>query len=169
MEPMTSAAQRRKTTEAPAGIAAARPVIGPFVRLGMARTWAKKNNITGLNTDELYREMLTTRYGVRSAKELTQQQREEVEKHFVSLGWMAPNAPKGDGWKDPMWWKARRIWTEMEKAKVLRSGTDDSLLAYAKRQTKIEHWQWLNSRQKWMLIESLKDWAKRSGVVLADG
>ncbi|MFM2330014.1 MAG: hypothetical protein RLZZ494_2117, partial [Pseudomonadota bacterium] len=37
-----------------------------------------------------------------------------------------------------------------------------------KRQTKIEHWQWLNSRQKWMLIESLKDWAKRSGVVLAD-
>lgn len=159
--------RKRKTAPAPAlppGVPSnVKPVVTMFGRLGMARTWAKKANVM---TEEEYRNMLQDRYGVRSAKDLTVKQQEEVLAHFAHLGWGA-SKPITDSWtRAPLWLKARAVWHALAEGGEIRTDTDDALMAYVKRQTSIEHWRWLNARQCHMIIESLKKWATRKGIAL---
>lgn len=66
--------------------------------------------------------------------------------------------------QDERWGKARALWHVLAAAGVVHTNTDAALLAYVKRQTKLEHWRFLNSYQVNAVIEALKKWCVRSGI-----
>jgi len=66
--------------------------------------------------------------------------------------------------QDARWLKARALWNALAAAGVVRSNTDAALLAYVKRQTKLDAWRFLNGYQVNAVIEALKKWCVRSGV-----
>jgi phage gp16-like protein len=69
-----------------------------------------------------------------------------------------------DDHRDERWSKARALWSLLSKHGQVRSDTDGALAAYVKRQTRVEHWRFLNGHQINAVIESLKAWCGRSGV-----
>ena len=70
----------------------------------------------------------------------------------------------GDDPDDQRWHKARRLWTLLANAGHVHVNTDAALIAYAKRQTHVEHWRFLNDAQITSVIEALKRWCLRVGV-----
>lgn len=68
--------------------------------------------------------------------------------------------------QDERWFKARALWHTLAAAGAVRADTDAALAAYVKRQTKMDAWRFLNSYQLNSVIESLKKWCTRSGVVV---
>ncbi len=66
--------------------------------------------------------------------------------------------------QDERWGKARALWHAMAVAGVVRTDTDAALQAYVKRQTRLEHWRFLNGYQINAVIEALKQWCTRAGV-----
>lgn len=65
---------------------------------------------------------------------------------------------------DERWAMARGLWTALHRAGHVHVDTDKALLAYAARQTKVEHWRFLNTHQMNTVVESLKKWARRVGA-----
>ncbi len=66
--------------------------------------------------------------------------------------------------QDERWGKARALWQALASAGVVHNNTDAALMAYVQRQTRLEHWRFLNSYQVNGVIEALKKWCTRSGV-----
>lgn len=66
--------------------------------------------------------------------------------------------------QDERWSKARALWGALATAGVVRTNTDAALMAYVKRQAKVEAWRFLNSHQINTLIEGLKLWCLRADV-----
>ena len=66
--------------------------------------------------------------------------------------------------QDERWGKARALWHALAVAGVVHTDTDAALQAYVKRQTKLEHWRFLNGYQVNAVIEALKKWCLRSDV-----
>jgi hypothetical protein len=66
--------------------------------------------------------------------------------------------------QDVRWHKARALWHALSLGGVVHTDTDAALTAYVKRQTKLEHWRFLNGYQVNGVIEALKKWCVRSGV-----
>lgn len=66
--------------------------------------------------------------------------------------------------QDERWGKARALWAALGAAGVVHTDTDAALVAYVKRQTKVDAWRFLNSYQVNTVIEALKRWCARSGV-----
>jgi phage gp16-like protein len=66
--------------------------------------------------------------------------------------------------QDERWAKARTLWSQLARAGAVRVDSDAALLAYVKRQTKMDAWRFLNSYQINSVVESLKMWAARLGV-----
>ena len=66
--------------------------------------------------------------------------------------------------QDARWLKCRALWHALATAGVVRANTDAALLAYVKRQTKLDAWRFLNGYQVNTVIEALKKWCTRSGV-----
>lgn len=117
--------------------------------------------------------------GVQSARDMTEQQRRRYLAHLSGLQERAALArgekpaytPRRrplyrtvDDDQDARWLKARALWHALATAGVVHNNTDAALLAYVKRQTKLEHWRWLNGYQVNTVIEALKKWCVRSGV-----
>ena len=69
-----------------------------------------------------------------------------------------------DDYQDERWLKARALWHALAAAGVVRTNTDAALMTYVKRQTKLEHWRFLNGYQINAVIEALKNWCVRSGI-----
>ncbi|QDL55311.1 regulatory protein GemA [Rhodoferax aquaticus] len=62
---------------------------------------------------------------------------------------------------DERWLKARVLWQVLANASEVHTNTDVALMAYVHRQTKVEHWRFLNTYQINGVIESLKRWCER--------
>lgn len=65
---------------------------------------------------------------------------------------------------DERWHKARVLWHNLALAGQVRNDTDQALMGYVTRQTKLEHWRFLNTAQVNSVIEALKRWCVRTGV-----
>lgn len=121
--------------------------------------------------------------GLASAADMTTQQRKQYLAHLASLQASAalargekpaytpkPHTPRSplyrtvDDDQDDRWGKARALWHALAAAGVVHTNTDAALLAYVKRQTKLEHWRFLNGYQVNTVIEALKKWCVRSGI-----
>ena len=113
--------------------------------------------------------------GVASAADMTALQRKQYLAHLSAqqerAGLIAPRPAKRpyvqrsvDDDQDERWGKARALWHALAGAGVVRTNTDAALMAYVKRQTKLEHWRFLNSYQVNAVIEALKGWCMRSGI-----
>lgn len=65
---------------------------------------------------------------------------------------------------DARWSKARALWSLLAQHKHVRVDTDQALAAWVRRQTRVEHWRFLNGHQINTVIESLKRWCREVGV-----
>lgn len=113
--------------------------------------------------------------GQASAADMSAAQRAKYLAHLSGLqeraGLIAPRPQKRpyvqrstDDDQDERWGKARALWSALAGAGVVRTNTDAALMAYVKRQTKLEHWRFLNGYQVNAVIEALKGWCLRSGL-----
>lgn len=117
--------------------------------------------------------------GVASAGAMSEQQRRRYLAHLsglqagaaVARGERPAYSPRraqqqraADDAQDDRWGKARALWAALATSGQVRIDTDAALMAYVRRQTRIEHWRFLNSYQVNCVIESLKRWCARAGV-----
>lgn len=113
--------------------------------------------------------------GKASSADMSAAQRSQYLAHLSGLqeraGLIAPRPAKRpyvqrsvDDDQDERWGKARALWHALAGAGVVRTNTDAALMAYVKRQTRLEHWRFLNSYQVNGVIEALKGWCMRSGI-----
>lgn len=72
-----------------------------------------------------------------------------------------PEQRSVDDDQDARWNKARALWAALATAGHVHTDTDAALMAYVARQTKIDHWRFLNSYQITSVIEALKRWIRR--------
>ncbi len=117
--------------------------------------------------------------GQASAANMTDQQRRRLLAHLAGLqadaakqrGEEPAYTPKrrrtehvqGD-FRDDRWYKARALWASLAASGHVRIDTDAALMAYVARQTKVDHWRFLNGHQINNVIEALKRWCKRVNV-----
>lgn len=66
---------------------------------------------------------------------------------------------------DDRWHKARMLWHVLAEHGQVQADTDEALMAYVKRQTRMEHWRFCNGYQINAVIEALKFWCARVGVL----
>lgn len=117
--------------------------------------------------------------GKYSAAEMTALQRRQYLAHLSNLqaqvaaarGEKPAYTPKrppvqrsGDDILDGRWSRARALWADLARAGAVRADTDVALQAYAKRQTKVDAWRFMNGHQINNVIEALKRWCSRVGV-----
>lgn len=136
----------------------------------------------GLSTDDASALKLAV-VGVASSADMTDAQRRRYLAHLSNLQrrqkeQQAPQASVGPeqvahaeprralerGQADPhdeRWAVARGLWTALHRADHVHVDSDKALLAYAVRQTKVEHWRFMNTHQMNTVVESLKKWAQR--------
>jgi hypothetical protein len=120
--------------------------------------------------------------GVASSADMTAAQRQRYLAHLSDLQARAAAArgqkpaytPKRnplyrtvDDDQDARWHKCRALWHALALAGEVRNNTDAALLAYVKRQTRLEHWRFLNGYQVNAVVEALKKWCARAGVEVA--
>lgn len=122
-----------------------------------------------LMSDDEYRDLLHTMFGVRSSATLDSRERKALLTRFRSLGWQyRPSQPKQrelhrstDDAAADRWSMARTIWAQLHRAGAVRVDTDAALMSYVTRQTHVEHWRFLSTIQINTVIESLKRWQQR--------
>lgn len=117
--------------------------------------------------------------GQASAADMTEQQRKRVLARLAELqadaaierGEQPSNKPRRQPPTHPVafdpderWFKARALWGALAAAGQVRIDTDAALIAYVARQTKVDHWRFLNGHQVNNVIEALKRWCKRVNV-----
>lgn len=117
--------------------------------------------------------------GVASAADMTLAQRRQYLAHLSNLqaraavaagqkpAWQSPRTAmqrSTDDAQDDRWHKARALWSALARAGNVHTDTDDALMAYVRRQAKVEHWRFLNGYQINQLIEALKRWCVRVKV-----
>ncbi|MES2948663.1 MAG: regulatory protein GemA [Pseudomonadota bacterium] len=117
--------------------------------------------------------------GVASAADMTEQQRKRLLARLAEMqadraaqrGEQPAYTPKprpaqraASGDLDERWFKARALWASLAAAGHVHTDTDAALTAYVKRQTKLEHWRFLNGHQVTSVIEALKRWCRRVSV-----
>lgn len=66
--------------------------------------------------------------------------------------------------QDERWYKARALWAALGRAGEVHTDTDAALMAYVRRQVRLDHWRFLNGYQINNVIEALKRWCHRVGV-----
>ncbi len=110
--------------------------------------------------------------GRASSKDMTAQQRARYLAHLAGLQGLRPTVPHAsakrspaarsvDDPQDARWLKARALWHALAAAGVVHTNTDAALMQYVKRQTRVEHWRFLNGYQVNAVIEALKNWQAR--------
>lgn len=145
-------------------------------------------------SDDVYRDILQTRYKKDSAARLTSFEADDLVGHFKSQGFRVKQAvrpssipgasgmvpsmaskgkrPKPEGFKSsptydkPMARKVVALWINLALAGTIRYSSDAALQSYVKRMTGVDNLAWCDDRQLYSLIEALKKWAKREGVKL---
>jgi len=126
----------------------------------------------GLDEDAR-RDVLERVTGRRSAGDCRDDQLDAVLAEFKRLGWKPkPSAKAKTGTAPisgrrpathPVALKARAMWISLWNLGVVRSSTEASLEAFAKRQLRVDRLQWADQGQGYRLIEALKAMAERAG------
>lgn len=127
--------------------------------------------------DQTYRDILRTIFKKSSAKELNDRQCTMLLNRFqVRYGWKprhgnkSPKPPQSRPLsQDAMAKKARALWLSLYEMGIVRDPGESALGSYVKRMTGVEALQWLDNKQLWLVIESLKRWVKRAEVQAAVG
>lgn len=121
-------------------------------------------------TEDEYRDLIQTLTNgrTRSAGDCDHTERERIAAHLVKLKRsLRVKTARPD--RKPLTGPQKKVfalWKALENGGVLRSGEVRSLRAYIKRQVQIDALEFCDSQACSSLIESLKAWAKRSGVKL---
>lgn len=126
--------------------------------------------------EDFYRNILLTKGGARSAGDMNAAQLQNVVDEFKRLGFKVANKAKAGGVlmsngrrtglasvklaADDQSRKARAMWLTLHAIGQVRDPSEAALLAYAKRQCKVDRLEWV--RDTVPLIESLKAWLLRS-------
>lgn len=123
--------------------------------------------------DDTYRDLLWTVGRVRSSADLDWVGRKKLLEHLRACGWKPrpaakarPTRPMAD---DAQSKKIRAMWLALHGAGVVRDSSERALASYVKRQTRVEALEWLHMDQAEKVIEALKKWAHREGLLGPDG
>lgn len=126
--------------------------------------------------DQVYRDILRLRFKVDSAAKLNDRQCTVLLNDFQRRGWKprhgnkSPKPPQSRPLsQDAMAKKARALWLGLYEMGIVRDPGESALGSYVKRMTGVEALQWLDGKQLWLVIESLKRWVKRAEVQAAVG
>lgn len=115
----------------------------------------------GLSEDE-YRDLLGNLFdGRRSSTELDAAQRGRLIQHLAVL---QRQFAKPRPALPPLTLRQKKmfsLWQQLADKNLVRERGMAALKAWAKRQSHVDRWEWLNSHQEDTLIESLKRWLKR--------
>ena len=127
-------------------------------------------------TDEDYRALLKHLTGKGSSKDCTPAQQRQVRDHLQRLaeraGVATPYVPRAGGRpvtdRSDEASKVRALWLFLHELGQVRDPSESALLAYTKRVVHVDALEW-SARDRWKLIEGLKDWAMRvlPGIVRA--
>lgn len=117
-------------------------------------------------TDDDYRALLARVGKVQTAADLDIAGRARVLREFERLGWRAQptGKPKPKLCREPQAKKIRALWLALAAAGVVRNPDESALLAYVRRQEKVDRLEWLSVRAASAVIEALKKWCRRTGV-----
>lgn len=115
----------------------------------------------GLSVDE-YRDLLGNLFdGKRSSTELDAAQQQRLINHLEGL---QRRYAKSRPALPPLTLRQKKmfsLWQQLADKNLVRERGMAALKAWAKRQSHVDRWEWLNSHQEDTLIESLKRWLKR--------
>lgn len=120
--------------------------------------------------DETYRDILRQRFHVDTAAHLNDRQCFVLLSEFKRRGWKPRHgntraaAPKQSRAlsQDAMARKIRALWLTLHEMGIVRDPGESALGAYTKRMTGVDALQWLDGKQMWTVLESLKKWVKRA-------
>jgi|JI10StandDraft_1071094.scaffolds.fasta_scaffold390155_2 phage gp16-like protein len=116
--------------------------------------------------------------GKASSADMSFEQRSKVIGHLRRLKVaQAPTTPaytaqrpklarSDDDHQDLRWGKARALWAKLAMGGQVRTNTDAALMAYVKRQTRVDAWRFLNGHQINEVLEALKKWCRRANIEL---
>ena len=142
------------------------------------------NNIAAIHTlksklqlsDDDYRALLRQLTGQASSKDCTPYQQRQVRRHLQQLaeraGVATPFVPPAGGRpvtdRSDEASKVRALWLFLHELGQVRDPSESALLAYTRRVVHVDALEW-SARDRWKLIEGLKDWALRvlPGIVRA--
>lgn len=125
--------------------------------------------------EDFYRNILLTKGGANSAGDMNAAQLQCVVDEFKRLGFKVANKAKAGGTlvvkarrtgvttalaADAQSRKARAMWLTLHAIGQVRDPSEAALLAYAKRQCKVDRLEWVQDTVP--LLESLKAWLLRS-------
>jgi len=99
-----------------------------------------------------------------SAKALSDAALNDLLAEFKRLGWQAKATPRTAA-KDPLAGKVRALWRALANAGVVRDRSEAALRGYVHRMTDKSDLRFCDAREKGRVIESLKQWAAREGLV----
>jgi phage gp16-like protein len=122
----------------------------------------------GLREDE-YRALYEGQTGKRSLRDMTGREMGRILDAMVKLGFQKDgSAPARAGsvtlCDDPQPRKIRSLWLRLRDMDVLRNPSEQALLAYVKRLTRVDRMEWLDRRQLSFVIETLKSWVNREAA-----
>jgi phage gp16-like protein len=121
-------------------------------------------------TDEVYRDILKSRFKKDSAAKLTSGQAFSLINYFQKLGWKPTRQQQLPGLSVPSDKQSRKIlalWISLADAGVVKDRSDRAMMSFVKRQTGRDHLRWCDKADKNKVIEALKDWAGRAHVTLS--
>jgi phage gp16-like protein len=119
--------------------------------------------------DGMYRDILWTVCRVKSSGELDFTGRKRFLEHLRQCGFTNDRTQRQPGRRravahelTPVQRKMFSLWQELADAKLVEDRRMSALVAFAKRQTGVEHLEWLQPKQEDLVIESLKRWLGRA-------
>lgn len=98
--------------------------------------------------------------GVASCKDMTEEQQAKLLKHLNGL---VDSRDKKD-WQDPRWRKAVNSWRILHEAGAVRENTMRALRIFCKNTVNVDHWSWMNDREKNKVVDHLVAWRNRVGT-----
>lgn len=124
---------------------------------------------------EHYRDILFSVCRVKSSAELDFTGRKRFLAHLRACGWNGGTSPAARGQRavtvpsrkplTPPQRKMWSLWQQLADAGKLQDRKMPALVAFAHRQTGVDRLEWLSGAQELLVLEGLKAWLKRPGVL----
>lgn len=112
-----------------------------------------------------YRLLLTRITGKSSSASMTEKELGLVLDEFKRLGFKTTTATKRIGTRkladDPQSRKIRALWITLRDMGALTDSSEAALLAFVKRMTGADAFEWLDSKQTNTVINALRGWIER--------